>query len=32
VEVRMTREALLSGHDNVVDAALDWIRKQKVSQ
>ena len=32
VEVRLTREALLSGHDSVVDAALDWIRKQKVSQ
>jgi carboxyl-terminal processing protease len=29
VEVRLTREALLAGHDSVVDAALDWIRKQK---
>jgi len=32
VEVKLTREALLAGHDTVVDAALDWIRKQKVSQ
>ena len=32
VEVNLTREALLAGHDTVVDAALDWIRKQKVSQ
>jgi carboxyl-terminal processing protease len=29
VEVRLTREALLAGHDAVVDAALDWIQKQK---
>jgi len=29
VEVKLTREALLAGHDPVVDAALDWIRKQK---
>jgi carboxyl-terminal processing protease len=32
VEVKLTREALLAGHDTVIDAALDWIRKQKVSQ
>ncbi len=32
VEVKLSREALLAGHDTVVDAALDWIRKQKVSQ
>jgi carboxyl-terminal processing protease len=32
VEVKLTRKALLAGHDTVVDAALDWIRKQKVSQ
>jgi carboxyl-terminal processing protease len=32
VEVKLTREALLAGHDTVVDAALDWIRKQKVAQ
>ena len=32
VEVKLTREALLAGHDTVVDAALDWLRKQKVSQ
>jgi carboxyl-terminal processing protease len=31
-EVKLTRQALLAGHDAVVDAALDWIRKQKVSQ
>jgi carboxyl-terminal processing protease len=29
VEAKLTREALLAGHDAVVDAALDWIRKQK---
>jgi carboxyl-terminal processing protease len=29
VEVKLTREALLAGHDTVVDAALDWIRKQR---
>lgn len=29
VEVKLTREALLAGHDTVVDAALDWIRTQK---
>lgn len=29
VEVKLTREALLAGHDPVVDAALDWIRKQR---
>jgi len=27
VEVNLTRSALLAGHDPVVDAALDWIRK-----
>ena len=32
VEVKLTREALLAGHDSVVDAALDWIRKQKESK
>jgi carboxyl-terminal processing protease len=32
VEVKLTREALLAGHDPVVDAALDWIRKQKESK
>jgi carboxyl-terminal processing protease len=26
VEVRLTREALLDGHDPVVDSALEWIR------
>ena len=29
VEVKLTRQALLAGHDPVVDAALDWIRKGK---
>ena len=29
VEVKLTREALLGGHDPVVDAALDWIREQR---
>ena len=28
-EVKLTRETLLAGHDAVVDAALNWIRKQK---
>jgi carboxyl-terminal processing protease len=32
VEVKLTRAALLAGHDTVVDTALDWIRKQKGSQ
>jgi carboxyl-terminal processing protease len=27
VEVRLTRDALLQGHDPVVDAALNWIQK-----
>ncbi len=26
VEVRLTRESLLAGHDAVLDAALEWIR------
>jgi carboxyl-terminal processing protease len=29
VVVKLTRAALLAGHDPVVDAALDWIRSQK---
>jgi carboxyl-terminal processing protease len=29
VEVKPTRQALLAGHDRVLDAAIDWIRKQK---
>jgi carboxyl-terminal processing protease len=29
VEVRLTRSALLAGHDPVLDAAFDWIRRQK---
>jgi len=29
VEVKLTREALLSGHDPVLDAAIEWIRTRK---
>ena len=32
VEVGLTREALLAGHDPVVDAALDWIQKQRTNR
>lgn len=32
VEVKLTRKALLDGQDAVVDAAVDWIRKQGKSQ
>ena len=28
VEVKLTRDALLAGHDPVVDAALEWIRSK----
>ncbi len=28
VEVKLTRQALLTGHDPVVDAALEWIGRQ----
>jgi len=28
-EVKLTRAALLAGHDPVVDAALEWIKKQR---
>ncbi len=28
-EIPLTREALLSGHDPVVEAALNWIKKQQ---
>jgi carboxyl-terminal processing protease len=31
VEVNLTRETLLAGHDAVVDAALEWIKKQRNS-
>lgn len=31
-EVKLTRQALLSGHDPVVDAALDWIEKQRTNK
>jgi carboxyl-terminal processing protease len=31
VEVKLTRETLLAGHDAVVDAALEWIKKQRKS-
>jgi carboxyl-terminal processing protease len=29
VQVTLTREGLLAGHDAVLDAALEWIRKKK---
>lgn len=29
VEVKLTRDALLAGHDPVVDAALNWIQQQR---
>lgn len=29
VEVGLTRESLLAGHDAVADAALEWIRQQR---
>ncbi|HEV1287261.1 MAG TPA: S41 family peptidase [Bryobacteraceae bacterium] len=29
VEVKLSREGLLAGHDAVLDAALEWIRKKK---
>ena len=29
VEVKLTRAGLLAGHDAVLDAALEWIRKQE---
>ncbi len=29
VEVQLSRKALLEGHDSVLDAALDWIKKQR---
>ena len=32
VEVELTREKLLNGHDAVVDAALEWIKKQRKSE
>jgi C-terminal processing protease CtpA/Prc len=28
-EVHLNRPALLAGHDPVVDAALEWIKKQR---
>jgi carboxyl-terminal processing protease len=30
VDVKLSREALLAGRDSVVDAALEWIRKQRI--
>ena len=32
VEIKLTREALLAGHDPVEDAALEWINKQRSPQ
>ena len=29
VEVKLTRAALLTGHDAVIDAAMDWINKRR---
>jgi carboxyl-terminal processing protease len=29
VEIKLTRVALLAGHDPVMDAALEWIKKQR---
>lgn len=29
VQVKLTRDALLAGHDPVVDAAIEWIRTRK---
>jgi len=29
VEVKLTREALLAGHDTVLDAAIEWIHQRK---
>jgi C-terminal processing protease CtpA/Prc len=29
VEVKLTRQALLSGHDPVLDAAIEWIHARK---
>jgi len=29
VEVKLTREALLAGHDPARDAAVDWIKSQR---
>jgi carboxyl-terminal processing protease len=28
-EIKLSRQALLAGHDSVVDAALEWIKKQR---
>jgi carboxyl-terminal processing protease len=32
VEVKLTRQALLAGHDPVVETALEWIQKQSKSK
>ncbi|HLW75868.1 MAG TPA: S41 family peptidase, partial [Bryobacteraceae bacterium] len=32
ITVRLTREALLAGHDAVLDAAMEWIRKQSLEK
>jgi carboxyl-terminal processing protease len=32
VEVKLTRAALLAGHDPVVDAAVDWMKKQRTTK
>jgi carboxyl-terminal processing protease len=28
-EIKLSREAMVAGHDSVVDAALEWIKKQR---
>ncbi len=32
VEVNLTRSALLAGHDSVIDAAVQWIKKQRTPE
>lgn len=32
VEVKLTREGLLAGHDAVIDAALDWMKTKRVTK
>lgn len=32
VDVNLTRSALLAGHDSVIDAAVQWIKKQRTPE
>lgn len=32
VEVKLTRDALLAGHDAVIDAALNWIQEKRTAK